>query len=130
MATKKNFSTAFLFGVLVVSWGLSCSRAPSTQEPPPVSAIEKDGLQEVKIRVKGEYTPDRILVKKGIPLRLVFYRDNASACTEYVVLEDFAIRQKLAPYQETVVALTPARTGEFTFTCGMKMLEGKLIVTE
>jgi hypothetical protein len=130
MATKRSLFTAFLIGVLLVSGSLSCSRVPSTQGPPPVSAVEKEGVQEAKIRVKGEYTPDRILVKKGIPLRLVFYRDNASACTEYVVLEDFAIRQKLAPYKETVVVLTPANTGEFTFTCGMKMLEGKLIVIE
>ncbi len=108
----------------------NCSKGALKHEPPIVAAIEKDGVQEVKIRVKGEYTPEQILVKKGKPLRLIFYRDDASHCTEYVVFEDFAIKQKLAPYKETVVVLTPATAGEFTFTCGMKMLEGKLVVKD
>lgn len=130
MCSKTAFRASLLLAVIALAACWSCSRSPSKVETEAVAAIEKDGVQEVKIRVKGEYTPERILVKKGIPLRLVFYRDNTSACTEHVVLEDFAIKQKLAPQQETIVSLTPASTGEFTFTCGMKMLEGKLIVRE
>ncbi len=34
----------------------------------------KGGVQEVRITVKGGYSPDVIRVKEGVPLRLVFDR--------------------------------------------------------
>ena len=42
-------------------------------------AEEKDGVQEVRITVKGGYSPDVIRVKEGVPLRLVFDRQGARA---------------------------------------------------
>ena len=128
MATKNQFCIVLMFAVVIITSSLGCTRYSSREEPRAVAAIEKDGIQEVKIRVKGEYTPERILVKKNKPLHLIFYRDDTSACTEHIVLEDFAIKQKLAPHQETVVVLTPTSEGEFVFKCGMDMLQGKLIV--
>jgi len=59
---------------------------------------------------------------------MVFRRNDNLSCTEYVILQDFKIKQKLEPNQETAFELMPDKEGEFPFVCGMGMLHGKLIV--
>ena len=86
------------------------------------------GAQRVRITVKGGYSPDVVVVKRGVPVELDFYRDEASSCTEQVVFPDFRISRMLPAFKETTVAFTPERAGEFTFTCGMGMVRGKLVV--
>ena len=86
------------------------------------------GVQEIKVTVKGGYSPDVIVVKQGAPVRLNFYRDETSSCSEQVVFGDFGIAKELPAFKTTPVEFTPDKTGEFTFACGMNMLRGKLIV--
>jgi plastocyanin domain-containing protein len=86
------------------------------------------GVQEIKVTVKGGYSPDVIVVKKGLPVRLNFYRDETSSCSEQVVFGDFGIARDLPAFKTTPVEFTPNKSGEFTFACGMNMLRGKLIV--
>jgi len=86
------------------------------------------GVQEVKITVKGGYTPDVVVVKQGRPVRLDFYRDETSSCSEQVVFGDFGIARDLPAFTTTPVEFTPRKSGEFTWTCGMNMLRGKLVV--
>jgi plastocyanin domain-containing protein len=86
------------------------------------------GVQEVNITVKGGYSPDVVVVKEGAPVRLNFYRDETASCSEKVVFGDFGIARDLPAYKTTAVELTPTKKGEFTWTCGMNMLRGKLVV--
>jgi len=86
------------------------------------------GVQEVKITVKGGYSPDVVVVKQGRPVRLDFYRDERSSCSEQVVFGDFGIARDLPAFKTTPVEFTPQTPGEFTWTCGMNMLRGKLVV--
>lgn len=88
----------------------------------------ESGLQEVKVTVKGGYSPDVIVVKKDMPVRLNFYRDETSSCSEQVIFGDFGITRSLPAFKTTAVEFTPDKAGEFTFACGMNMLRGKLIV--
>ncbi|HMQ02743.1 MAG TPA: cupredoxin domain-containing protein [Pyrinomonadaceae bacterium] len=86
------------------------------------------GVQEIKVTVKGGYSPDVIVVRKDIPVRLNFYRDETSSCSEQVVFGDFGIVRDLPAYKTTPIEFTPEKAGDFTFACGMNMLRGKLIV--
>ena len=86
------------------------------------------GTQEVNITVKSAYSPDVIVVKAGSPVKLNFYRDETSSCSEEIVFGDFGIARKLPAFKTTTIEFTPDKVGEFTFTCGMHMLRGKLIV--
>ena len=86
------------------------------------------GVQEIKVTVKGGYSPDVIVVKQGRPVRLDFYRDETSSCSEQIVFGDFGIARDLPAYKTTPIEFTPDKAGEFTFTCGMNMLRGKLVV--
>ena len=85
-------------------------------------------MQEVRIIVKGGYTPDTIVVQVGKPVRLQFYRDETADCSERVVFEQFGIDQQLPPFQTTAIEFTPDKPGEFPFRCGMNMLKGLLVV--
>jgi plastocyanin domain-containing protein len=86
------------------------------------------GVQEITITVKGGYEPDVVVVREGAPVRLNFYRDETASCSEEVVFGDFHIARHLPAYTTTPIEFTPDKAGEFTFTCGMNMMRGKLIV--
>ena len=90
----------------------------------------KGGVQEVRITVKGGYSPDVIRVKEGVPLRLVFDRQEASDCSDRVVFPDFHASKSLAPFATTTLDFTPNKSGSFGFACGMNMLHGTLIVEQ
>ena len=115
-----------VFGVLLivfVNWYFLFSRRKSAS-----ADIRERGIQEVKIIVKGGYDPDVIVVKKGMPVRLDFYRDETADCSETIVFGDFKIRKPLPAFKTTAIEFTPEREGEYVFTCGMGMMRGKLIV--
>jgi len=86
------------------------------------------GVQEVRVTVKGGYTPDTIVVQAGKPVRLQFYRDETADCSERVVFERLGIDQPLPAFQTTTIEFTPAQPGEYPFRCGMNMLKGLLVV--
>lgn len=92
------------------------------------SAVARAGAQEVTVVVKGGYSPDLIVARQGVPLRLVFDRRESSPCSDEIVFPDFGVRRALPAFAKTEVDIVPDRTGEFEFTCGMNMLHGKLLV--
>lgn len=93
-----------------------------------VAAAVAGGVQEVRVTVKGGYTPDTIVVQAGKPVRLQFYRDETADCSERVVFERLGINQELPAFQTTTVEFTPTEAGEYPFRCGMNMLKGLLVV--
>ena len=85
-------------------------------------------VQEVRVTVKGGYSPDLIRVRESVPLRVVFDRQESGECTSRVVFPDFALNRSLPAFATTAVEFTPDRTGRFGFACGMNMVHGTLIV--
>lgn len=88
------------------------------------------GVQEITIAVRGGYDPADVRVRKGVPVRLVFDRQETSGCSEEVVLPEFGIRRFLPAHQKTKIEFTPERAGIYEFTCGMSMLRGRLTVVD
>jgi Cu+-exporting ATPase len=87
-------------------------------------------VQEVRITVRGGYNPNIIEARKGIPLRLIFDRQENSDCTSRVVFPDFQVSKSLAAFGTTELQLTPDKEGRFEFACGMNMVHGTLIVQD
>ncbi len=120
----KLIVTVFGFLLIVlVNWYFFFSRKKAAS-----AEVKHSGLQEVKIVVKGGYSPDVIVAKKGIPVRLDFYRDETADCSDTIVFGDFKIRKPLPAFKTTAIEFTPEKEGEYVFTCGMGMMRGKLIV--
>ena len=93
-----------------------------------VAEARAGGVQEIDITVRGGYTPDRVVVRAGSPVRLNFYRDEIASCSERVVFGDFNVARDLPAFKKTPVEFTPQHLGEFTWTCGMSMMRGTLVV--
>lgn len=99
-------------------WWFVFSKTKSQQ------AALNQGIQELTINVNGGYSPDRITVKSGQPVRLNFFRQDPNSCLEKVLLPDFHIAQDLALDRVTPVEFTPEKPGQYLFTCGMNMFRG------
>ena len=82
----------------------------------------------VRIRVRGGYDPDTIRVEAGVPVRLLFRREETSSCSEQVIFPAFGKSAMLPTGEPVAVDLQPAEPGEYEFTCAMGMLHGRLIV--
>ncbi len=92
------------------------------------SAELRGGVQEIEITVKGGYSPSLIRVRQGVPVRLVFDRQENSDCTSRVIFPDLRVSKSLAAFGKTAVEFVPDRGGEFGFVCGMNMIHGTLLV--
>jgi Cu+-exporting ATPase len=95
-----------------------------------VSAVRREGVQEVEVTVRGGYAPNVIRARARVPLRVTFDRRESGECTSEVVFPDFRLRRPLPAFARTTVELVPARSGEFGFACGMNMVHGTLLVEE
>ncbi|MDQ1472285.1 MAG: hypothetical protein QOJ99_3765 [Bryobacterales bacterium] len=81
----------------------------------------------VKVSSAG-YEPSRIMAKAGQPLTLAFYRADAQNCGRDVIFPALGIQRELPPGKTVVNAIAPRKTGSLSFSCGMKMLRGELII--
>jgi P-type Cu+ transporter len=86
------------------------------------------GVQRVQVSVRGGYSPNVIRARQGVPLELVFDRQESGDCTSRVVFGDLQVSATLPAHERTTVRLDPARAGSFGFACGMNMIHGTLIV--
>ena len=112
-----------LAAILWVNWYFFLARRGTV-----VAHVLDQGIQQSTIIVHGGYSPAEIRVRAGLPVRLVFDRQETSSCSEEIVFPDFGIRKFLPAHQKTSIEFTPDRPGTFDFTCGMSMLRGKLVV--
>lgn len=83
----------------------------------------------IRVKVSGAgYEPSRIEVKRGRPVKLAFFRQDANNCGDEVVFSSLDVREKLPVGKTTIIQVTPKEAGELAFTCGMGMLRGALVV--
>jgi len=74
------------------------------------------------------FEPSLIPAKAGVQLKLAFFRADAENCGREVIFPDLGIKRELPVGQTVVIDVTPRKTGSLTFSCGMKMLHGELLV--
>ena len=93
------------------------------------TADAKPGVQSrsVKITEQG-FEPYTLTVRRGVRVRITFLRTTNNTCATEVVFPDFGIKRDLPLNEAIVITLMPNEKGEFRFTCGMNMMNGKLIV--
>lgn len=89
-----------------------------------------EAKDEIDIIVDGGYNPSQIIIKNNQPTTLNFTRKDPNSCLEEVVIPDFKIRKFLPLNQRVAIEITPQKTGEFGFACGMNMFHGKIIVRD
>ena len=124
MATQEWLVLAAgMAAIIAINWYFFAPQAA-------VASAKSGATQRVEIEVRGGYNPGTVRVKRGVPLALVFNRQEDSSCSEEVVIPAFGVRKFLAPFARTTVDVTPDKAGKFDITCGMSMLHGTLLVED
>jgi Cu+-exporting ATPase len=91
-------------------------------------AVVDGDVQVQTITVKGGYSPSVVEVVQGVPLRLLFDRQETGDCSSRIVFPDFKVNQSLPANTTTAVEFVPEDIGDFDFACGMNMLHGTVKV--
>lgn len=99
-------------------------------EQPVRAWLDRTGHQVVEVTVHAGYHPDTIVARAGIPLRLMFRRDDDDVCSERVVFSGPRLDRRLAPTGTTTIDLPAQRPGEIRFTCGMGRYRGHIVFVE
>ena len=95
------------------------------------SNVVEAHTRTVKITVdKNGFSPSSIEVEAGHKVNLVFNRADKDNCGGTVVFPKLKIRKNLPVGKDVIVSFTPREAGSITFTCGMKMYKGSLVVTD
>jgi len=92
--------------------------------------LERDGYQVVDVVVDRGYHPDIIHAQAGVPIRLVFHRQDEDACFERVVFSTPRLDRHLSASGVTIVELPGQAAGAVRFTCGMGRYRGRIEVVD
>ena len=77
---------------------------------------------------RGGFQPSRIVGVAGKPLSIAFERKDAENCAAAVIFPELNIRKELPAGQTTVVVLPASGPREYSFSCGMKMYRGAVVI--
>ena len=74
------------------------------------------------------FVPAQIKTKATHPIRLVVTRTTDRTCVKEIVIKDFGIDKPLPLNQPVEITLTPSKTGQVRYACGMNMVAGVITV--
>jgi len=123
----------FMFnrGLINFNHGFSFSipkNAISQNKNSNIGDTEEYQIIEMDLTYQG-YSPNVLFIKKDIPVRWIINVEQMSGCTDEIILEDYNIRKKLE-YGENIIEFIPDKLGDIKFSCWMKMVWGKFVVTD
>ncbi len=84
--------------------------------------------QKVTITVSGGYTPNTVVLRRGVPAQIIFDRKDSSGCFNEVVFPDFGVHETLPVGQQHPVEIDTSKPGEYQYACGMNMFHGKVVI--
>lgn len=115
-----------IIGLLLIgfiTWWFFGKHAIATE-----TASVADDIQQIDVDVNGGYSPERIVLKRGVPATLNFTRRDPSSCLDRVVFPDFGINRELPKGEQQSIQIDTSKAGEYQWACGMDMFHGKLII--
>jgi len=88
-----------------------------------------DGVQQVTLSWgKFNYAPETIMLKDGVPARIIADTKRLQGCFRSIQIPDLGI-SKVFTESDNVLEFTPSKAGTFRFSCAMGMGAGTLTVT-
>jgi plastocyanin len=82
---------------------------------------------EMMITPSG-YSPNVIKVKKGVPVELNITNPGNNSCFSTFMMPDLGLENVNLNSGTTNLSFTPGEAGQYTFSCGMNMFKGTVIV--
>jgi len=84
--------------------------------------------QNQTITVAGGYNPAVVTLKQGVPAQLTFTRTSSQGCLDVVQSTDLKFNRDLPLNQPQTMTISTDVAGEFTYSCGMDMFQGKVVI--
>jgi plastocyanin domain-containing protein len=133
--TRASLSTVAVIAVLALAL-TGCAVTPPVVAPqttPAADSSAPSGVAKIEGAVQrisvdlsqGYYDPTIIEAKAGVPLEISF--GQGQGCLSSVLVPDFSIDQDLRN-GGAVVKLPAMQPGEHEFSCGMRMVFGRIVV--
>jgi hypothetical protein len=95
-----------------------------TGQPVEAQAVARGAVQRITVDPgSGVFVPNVIVAKAGTPLEIAF--KPGSGCLAGVLFKDFNVSKDIT--QGGVVELPALKPGEYSFSCGMQMVFGKVV---
>ena len=91
------------------------------------AAVAND-QQTATVVVQGGYSPEEVVLKKGIPATVNFNMKDSTACLSHVVFDKLGVNKDLTKQPVTSINIPTDKAGEYNFACGMDMFHGKVVV--
>jgi plastocyanin domain-containing protein len=89
----------------------------------------KNGVRTVEMQVTEDgYVPAKIKANKGEKLRLLITRKTDLTCAKEIVIKEAGISTPLPLGKTVTVEVTPKKSGELKYACGMDMISGIIFV--
>jgi len=107
----------------------SVDTAAEVATVPAAATSQAQAFQTVRMQVTYQgYVPNTLQVKKDVPVRWVIDVKEMTRCTDTITLPDYDIRKPLQ-LGENIIEFTPDKAGVIRFSCWMKMVWGKFVVS-
>lgn len=104
----------------------ACCGGAGSSEPIEGAAAVEGNVQKIAIDLsQGYYDPNVIKLKAGVPTEITF--GQSSGCTAQVLSKDLGFFEDLTNGPVTV-KLPALDAGEYSFSCGMEMVFGTIVV--
>jgi len=105
----------------------ACCGNRGTGEPIEGAAAVEGDVQRISVDATSGYDPNVIRLTAGVPAEITF--SQASGCMAQVMSEDLGFYEDLTGGPKTVRIETDVlQPGEYSFSCGMQMVFGTIIV--
>lgn len=92
-------------------------------------AVLRGDFQEVNLSISSSrYSPNVIVVKKGVLLRINARAEKNVGCANEILFPDFGIDEIIPVGGVKTIQFMPVKEGVFVFRCSMDMIKGKLVV--
>lgn len=116
---------------------LGCKSEPQAAEPvaapkaqaaaPTPTPTNEAGQIEIEANAKG-FTPSKIWVEEGKPVKLLFTRTVEKTCMDGVVFPALGIEKELAVGEPVEIEFTPEAAGDIRFQCPMGHGKSSVVV--
>ncbi|MCQ6279158.1 cupredoxin domain-containing protein [Bacillus sp. EB600] len=91
--------------------------------------VTKESSPKIKMEVTPTgYSPNVLRVKKGVQVELDIHNPLKNSCLSTLSMPNFNINNVNLKVGTTTLTFTPSSIGEYKFSCGMNMFNGKIIV--
>ncbi len=121
-----NRSLILALSIVILAVAASRGASPGLQQP---SRPASQPPLRIAMTEKG-FQPSSLPVRLNVPVKIAFVRQTDDLCATEVLIPEYNIKLDLPLNQPVTVELTPKKTGEIVFVCGLMAFKGTLVVTE